>query len=337
MNNADYDVLGIGNAIVDILAYAEDGFLAAEGLDKGAMALVDAERAAALYDKVGPAVECSGGSAANTIAGLASLGGRGAFIGKVANDALGGVFRDDIKALGVAFETAPATDGTPTATSLVLVSPDAERTMQTYLGACVDLGPADIDENMVRAAAVTYLEGYLWDPPAAKEAFLKAAAVAHANGRKVSLSLSDPFCVERHRGDFLELIAGHVDILFANEDEIISLYKAGEFDAALRAVRGHCEIVALTRGPKGSVVLSGDEVHVVDADPVASLVDTTGAGDAYAAGFLYGLSQGDGLARAAHIGNVAAGEVIQHLGARPDQPLSELVAAKLGATKHDEA
>jgi sugar/nucleoside kinase (ribokinase family) len=330
VTSAAYDVLGIGNAIVDILAHAEDDFLKAHGLDKGAMALVDAERAAELYSKVGPAVECSGGSAANTIAGLASLGGRGAFIGKVADDQLGGVFRHDIQALGIAFDTKPATDSAPTATSLVLVAPDAERTMQTYLGACVELGPDDIDENMVGDAAVTYLEGYLWDPPAAKEAFLKASAIAHAKGRKVSLSLSDAFCVERHRGDFLELIAGHVDILFANEDEIISLYQAKEFDAAMQAVRGHCDIVALTRGPKGSVVLSGDEVHVVDADPVARLVDTTGAGDAYAAGFLYGLSKGDSMARCAHIGNVAAGEVIQHLGARPDRPLKELVQAKLG-------
>ncbi|MEK9754746.1 MAG: adenosine kinase [Rhodospirillaceae bacterium] len=332
MTSTAYDVLGIGNAIVDILAHAEDDFLKAQGLDKGAMALVDAERSAELYAKVGPAVECSGGSAANTIAGIASLGGRAAFIGKVADDQLGGVFRHDITALGVAFTTPPATDGTPTATSLVLVSPDAERTMQTYLGACVGLTPEDIDEAMVGAAAVTYLEGYLWDPPAAKEAFRKAAAVAHTKGRKVSLSLSDAFCVKRHRADFLKLISGHVDILFANEDEITSLYQVNEFDAALQAVRGHCDIVALTRGPKGSVVLSGDEVHVVDADPVARLVDTTGAGDAYAAGFLYGLSKGDDLARCAHIGNVAAGEVIQRLGARPDRPLKELVAAKLGTT-----
>jgi len=330
LSTAKYDVLGIGNAIVDILAHAEDDFLSAEGLDKGAMALVDAARAAQLYAKVGPAVECSGGSAANTIAGLASLGGRGAFIGKVADDELGQIFRHDIRALGVSFETPPATDGAPTATSLVLVSPDAERTMQTYLGACVELGPDDISEDEIAAAQVTYLEGYLWDPPAAKEAFLKAAAIAHDKGRQVSLSLSDAFCVERHRGDFLELISGHVDILFANEDEINSLYQADEFDAALQAVRGHCDIVALTRGPKGSVVLAGDEVHIVDVDPVARLIDTTGAGDAYAAGFLFGLSQGDDLSRCAHIGNVAASEVIQHMGARPDRPLKDLVAARLG-------
>ncbi|MBT6095084.1 MAG: adenosine kinase [Rhodospirillaceae bacterium] len=330
MSDTRFDVLGIGNAIVDILAHAEDEFLATEGLDKGAMALVDSERAGELYAKVGSAVECSGGSAANTIAGLASLGGRAAFIGKVRDDQLGQVFRHDIKAIGVAFDTPAATDGPPTATSLVLVSPDAERTMQTYLGACVDLGPDDIDEDQVAASAITYLEGYLWDPPAAKQAFRKAADVAHAKGRKVSLSLSDPFCVDRHREDFLELVSGHVDILFANEEEIISLYQADEFDAALQAVRGHCDIVALTRGAKGSVVVAGDEVHVVDADPIERLVDTTGAGDAYAAGFLFGLSQEDDLSQCAHIGNIAASEVIQHMGARPDRPLKELVQARLG-------
>ena len=332
LSTPDYDVLGIGNAIVDILAHAEDSFLSQEGLEKGAMALVDAERAGELYAKVGPAVECSGGSAANTIAGLASLGAKGAFIGKVRDDQLGNVFRHDITSLGVAFDTTAATNGPPTATSLVLVSPDAERTMQTYLGACVDLGPDDISEDQVAAAAITYLEGYLWDPPAAKQAFVKAADIAHAKGRKVSLSLSDPFCVDRHRADFQDLVAGHVDILFANEEEIVSLYQASEFDEALQAVRGHCDIVALTRGAQGSVVIAGEEVHIVDAEPIERLVDTTGAGDAYAAGFLFGLSRGDDLARCAHIGNVAASEVIQHLGARPDRPLKELVDARLGVT-----
>ena len=336
MTSSTYDVLGIGNAIVDILAHAEDDFLAQEGLEKGAMALVDADRAGELYAKVGPAVECSGGSAANTIAGLASLGAKAAFIGKVCDDQLGQVFRHDITALGVGFDTPADKDGPPTATSLVLVSPDAERTMNTYLGACVDLGPGDIDEDQVAAAAITYLEGYLWDPPAAKEAFVKAAEIAHAKGRKVSLSLSDPFCVDRHRDDFQDLVASHIDILFANEEEIISLYQADDFDAALQAVRGHCDIVALTRGAAGSVVLSndfehGDEVHVVDAEPIERLVDTTGAGDAYAAGFLFGLSRDKDLATCARIGNVAAAEVIQHMGARPDRPLKELVDARLGS------
>ncbi len=331
MSTAGFDVLGIGNAIVDILANTDDRFLVREGLEKGAMALVDAKRAGELYKKIGPAVECSGGSAANTIAGLASLGARGAFIGKVCDDQLGRVFRHDIRALGVSFETPAAADGPPTATSLVLVSPDAERTMQTYLGACVELGPEDIHEDQISAAAVTYLEGYLWDPPMAKAAFLKAADMAHGNDRKVSLSLSDPFCVDRHRTDFVDLVSNHVDILFANEEEIMSLYRTEDFDTALQAVRDHCEVVALTRGAKGSVVLAGDEIYIVSAKPVDQLVDTTGAGDAYAAGFFFGMSQNKDLARCAHIGNIAAAEVIQHIGARPDRPLKELVEARLGA------
>ena len=285
MSTAGFDVLGIGNAIVDILAHTDDRFLVREGLEKGAMALVDAKRAGELYDKIVPAVECSGGSAANTIAGLASLGARGAFIGKVCDDQLGRVFRHDIRAVGVSFETPAAADGPPTATSLVLVSPDAERTMQTYLGTCVELGPEDIHEDQISAATVTYLEGYLWDQPMAKAAFLKAADMAHGNDRKVSLSLSDPFCVDRHRTDFVDLVSNHVDILFANEEEIMSLYRTEDFDTALQAVRDHCEVVALTRGAKGSVVLAGDEIYIANAKPVDRLVDTTGAGDAYAAGF----------------------------------------------------
>ena len=331
MSTAGFDVLGIGNAIVDILANTDDRFLVREGLEKGAMALVDAKRAVELYEKIGPAVECSGGSAANTIAGLASLGARGAFIGKVCDDQLGRVFRHDIRDLGVSFETPAVADGPPTATSLVLVSPDAERTMQTYLGACVELGPEDIHEDQISAAAVTYLEGYLWDPPMAKAAFLKAADMAHGNDRKVSLSLSDPFCVDRHRTDFVDLVSNHVDILFANEEEIIALYRTEDFDTALQAVRGHCEIVALTRGAKGSVVLAGDEIYIVSAKPVDQLVDTTGAGDAYAAGFFLGMSQNKDLARCAHFGNIAAAEVIQHIGARPVRPLKKLLEAKIGA------
>lgn len=331
MSETRFDVIGIGNAIVDILVHADEAFLDTHGLAKGAMALVDADRAQALYEATGPAVECSGGSAANTIAGLASLGGRGAFVGKVRDDQLGAVFGHDIRAAGVHFETAPATTGAATATSLVLVTPDAERTMQTYLGACVELGPDDIETDDIAAAAVTYLEGYLWDPPAAKEAFLKAAAVAHEQGREVALSLSDPFCVDRHRDDFRELVDGHVDILFANEDEVISLYETSDFDAALQAVRGECKIAALTRSAKGSVVLAGDEVHVIDAEPVGELVDTTGAGDAYAAGFLAGYTAGRDFAAAARMGNIAAAEVIQHMGARPATDLGALVAERLGA------
>ncbi len=230
MTDPQFDVIGIGNAIVDVLAHADDEFLAAEGLTKGTMTLIDAEEAKRLYQKIGPAVECSGGSAANTIAGLASLGGQGAFIGKVYDDQLGEVFRHDIRALGVAFDTVANDSGPPTATSMILVTPDAQRTMQTFLGACVDLGPDDIDPEMITDAKITYLEGYLWDPPGAKEAFVKAADVAHQTGRKVSFSLSDPFCVDRHRDDFLDLAKHRVDILFANEQEIISLYQASSFD-----------------------------------------------------------------------------------------------------------
>ena len=327
--NAKFDVIGIGNAIVDVLVHADDGLLEAEGLTKGAMALISAEEAGSLYEKVGPAVECSGGSAANTIAGLASLGGAGAFIDKVHDDRLGAVFRHDITALGVAFHTPPTKSGPPTATSLILVTPDAQRTMQTFLGACVELGPDDIDEDLIAAARITYLEGYLWDPPEAKKAFIKASEVAHKAGRKVSLSLSDPFCVERHRADFLDLAEHHVDILFANEEEITSLYQVDTFDECLQAVRGHCEIAALTRGEKGSVIVSNDEIHIIDARPVDKVVDTTGAGDAFAAGFLFGVTAGRDLATSADLGGIAAAEVISHMGARPDVSLKALVQEKL--------
>jgi len=330
MPETRYDVIGIGNAIVDIVARTDDAFLESEGLAKSAMSLINAEQAAQLYSRIGSAVECSGGSAANTIAGLASLGGRGAFVGKVRDDQLGEVFRHDINAIGVSFKTAAATSGPQTATSMVLVTPDAQRTMQTYLGACVDLGPNDIDEDEIAGAQITYLEGYLWDPPEAKKAFLKAAEISHAAGRDVSLSLSDPFCVDRHRDDFLDLAEHHVDILFANEDEIISLYQVDNFDQALQAVRRHCRVAALTRSEKGSVVVSGEEIHIVDAAPVGEVVDTTGAGDAYAAGFLFGITRGDNLATAARIGGIAAAEAISHLGARPEVELRQLIDDQFG-------
>ena len=328
MAGAHFDVLGVGNAIVDVLAHADDAFIDTHGLAKGAMTLIDEDTASRLYDAMGPAVECSGGSAANTIAGLASLGGSGAFIGKVCDDELGAVFRHDIRALGIAFETLLASDSAPTARCLILVTPDAQRTMQTYLGACVELGPDDIDDDLIAAARVCYLEGYLWDRPEAKEAFRKAARISHQAGHRVSLSLSDPFCVDRHRDDFLSLVEDHVDILFANEEEILSLYQADTFDAALQRVRGHCEIAALTRGEKGSVIVSGDQVHVVDAAPAERVVDTTGAGDAYAAGFLHGLSDDHDLAACARIAGIAAAEVIAHMGARPEISLKDVVAEK---------
>ena len=329
MSDGVMDVVGIGNAIVDVLAQAEEAFIEAHGLAKGAMTLIDGPRAEELYGAMGPGIEVSGGSAANTMAGLAALGSRAAFIGKVRNDQLGGIFRHDIRAAGVAFDTAPAEDGPPTARCLIFVTPDAHRTMNTYLGACVELGPEDVDEDLVAGAKVTYLEGYLWDPPRAKEAFVKAARVAHEAGRKVSLTLSDPFCVERHRAEFRDLVAGHVDLLFANEDEIRALYHAESFDQALQAVREHCEVAVLTRSEKGAVVLADGEVHVADAAPVDKVVDTTGAGDLFAAGFLHGYTRGKSLYDCARIGAIAAAEVISHFGARPEASLADLVAARM--------
>ena len=331
MVQIQFDVLGIGNAMLDVIVHADDAFLSDNDLIKGAMSLIDADTAQALYAKSGPAVECSGGSAGNTISCLASLGSKAAYIGKVYNDQLGHAFIHDIRSLGVHFETALAIDGPPTATCLVIVTPDAERTMQTFLGACIGLGPDDIVEADVAASAVTYMEGYLWDPEDAKAAFLKAADIAHKAGRDVSLSLSDPFCVDRHRDEFTDLVTNHVDILFANEDEIMSLYQVGNFDDALQIVRGQCKIAALTRGDKGSVIVHGDEIHSVDAEPVSKVLDTTGAGDAYAAGFLHGYTAGKDLPTSARIGGICAAEVISHLGARAQANLKDLAAIKLGA------
>jgi len=325
MPAAPVDVVGIGNAIVDVFAQADDAFIAANGLNKGSMTLIDERRAEELYARMGPAREISGGSCANTMAGIAALGGKAAYVGKVRDDQLGQVFRHDIRATGVRFDTPPAKDGPPTARSLIVVTPDAQRTMNTFLGACVNLGPEDVDEKLVASAAITYLEGYLWDRERAKQAFLAAARVAHAHKRKTSLTLSDPFCVDRHRDSFLKLVHEHIDILFANELEIESLYQVRRFDEALQAVRGHCEIAVLTRGPKGSVIVSGDEVHVIDPAPLARLVDTTGAGDLYASGFLWGLTRGFGLARCGRIASIAAAEVIQHYGARPEADLKSLM------------
>src|SRR4051812_3553162 len=325
--NGAIDVVGIGNAIVDVIAHAEEGFLAAEGLAKGAMTLIDAARADALYAKMGAAVESSGGSAGNTMAGIASLGGKGGYIGKLRDDFLGQVFRHDITAIGVRFDTPPATEGPGTARCLICVTPDGQRTMATYLGACVELGPDDLDAELIASAQVTYLEGYLFDPPRAQEAFRAAAAIAHEAGRRVALSLSDPFCVERHRAAFRDLVAGEIDILFANEAEICSLYETDDFAAAAKAVRGHVEIAALTRSAAGSVVVAGETMHDVAAAPVARVVDTTGAGDLYASGFLYGLTRGLALPVCAQIGSLCAAEIISHVGARPEVALKSLVAA----------
>jgi sugar/nucleoside kinase (ribokinase family) len=321
-----FDVLGIGNAIVDVLAHCDDAFIDAEGLVKGSMTLIEVERAAALYERMGPAVEVSGGAAANSMVGAASLGSRAAYVGKVRDDQLGEVFAHDIRAAGVHFDTPVATGGPPTARSLILVTPDAHRTMSTYLGAAVELGPEDIDTELVGRSAITYLEGYLWDKPRAKDAFRVAMAAAHAAGRRVSLTLSDSFCVERHREEFRGLVEAEVDLLFANEDEIFALTQTRDLPAAVAAVRGRAEIVVITRSEHGSMVVTADETVEVPAAPVERLVDTTGAGDLYAAGFLHGLTRERPLAECAALGSLAAAEVISHLGARPQADLSALAA-----------
>jgi len=323
------DVIGIGNAIVDVLAATDDAFLEEHGLTKGAMTLVAADQAERLYSLIPKAVECSGGSAANTMVGLASLGSRVGYVGKVRDDDLGAVFTRDIRAAGVAFDTEPARGGPATARCLVLVGPDAQRTMLTFLGASASLAPEDVDPTVIRSAQVTYLEGYLWDPAPAKEAFLKAAGLAHAADRLVALSLSDPFCVDRHRQEFLDLVEHHVDILFANEDEVVSLYRASSFDAAVAQLKGRCRWAALTRGAAGAVVLHGDATVEVPAEPVDEVVDTTGAGDLFAAGFLHGLTRGADAATCARLGSIAAAEAISHFGARPERDLRPLAAVLL--------
>jgi sugar/nucleoside kinase (ribokinase family) len=326
----NFHVVGIGNAIVDVLAHATDDFLTEQNLPKGAMTLIDAHQAQRLYAQMGPAIECSGGSAANTMAGIAALSGRAAYIGKVHDDVLGRVFRHDLSAIGVQYRTPALRRGPTTARCLILVTPDAQRTMQTYLGACIELGPEDIDEDLIVGSEVTYLEGYLFDPPRAKEAFRKAAKLAHGAGRKVSLSLSDSFCVNRHRTEFLDFVQSHTDILFANESEITSLFQTDDFDTALQKAKGVCPIVVLTRSAKGSVVVANDELHVIDAEKVTKVEDTTGAGDLFAAGFLWAHTQGRSLHDSAKAGGIAAAEVISHIGARPGSDLAKLMAEKLG-------
>jgi len=324
---ASHDVLGIGNAIVDVLAHADDAFLARRGLPKGAMTLVTAGQADLLYREMGRGVECSGGSAANTMVGLASLGGAAAFVGKVRDDALGVVFGDDIRRAGVAFATPAATDGPPTGRCLIFVTPDAQRTMQTFLGAAGTLSSDDLPEGELQAARIVYLEGYLWDLPPAKAAFLRAAEIAHAAGRKVALSLSDSFCVERHRTELRDFASRHVDVLFANETEIVALCGAGGLDDAVREVREMRLVAALTLGAKGSLVVSDGATIEVPAAPAPRVVDTTGAGDLYASGFLFGLTHGRDLASCARLGGIAAAEIIGHFGARPETALAELARA----------
>ena len=325
MSSAAFDVLGIGNAIVDVISRADDAFLAAHALTKGSMMLIDEARADTLYGAMGPGIEVSGGSCGNTMAGVASLGGKGAYIGKVKQDQLGAVFTHDLRSIGVTFDTPQASSGPSTARCLILVTPDAQRTMNTYLGACTGLGPGDIDTRLVAGAQVTYVEGYLWDEPEAKKAVLKAFDAAHAAGRLVSITLSDSFCVDRYRDEFRALVRDKIDILFGNEAEIKSLYQVDSFEKALEATRKEGKIAALTRSEKGSVVIKGNETHAVPAAPVKKVVDTTGAGDLYASGFLYGFTRGKPLAECARLGGIAAAEIISHVGPRPETPLKDLI------------
>jgi sugar/nucleoside kinase (ribokinase family) len=325
MTAAKYDVLGIGNAIFDVLVQTDEGFLSRHGMAKGSMSLIDEERAGAIYRDMGPATKMSGGSAANTIVGIASLGARAAYVGKVRDDEVGRLYTHDIRDAGVSFETKPAGGGPATGCSYILVTPDGERTMNTYLGAAQELMPADIDADQVAASAILYLEGYLWDPKSAKEAFVKAATIAHQARRQVALTLSDAFCVGRYRDEFLGLMRnGTVDLVFANEAELHSLYQASDFETGLKQLRSDIGLAVVTRSEKGCVVVSSTGVTTVPAFPVNKVVDTTGAGDLFAAGFLFGLSRGAGHENAGKLGGLAAAEVIQHIGARPQVSLKEL-------------
>lgn len=319
-----FDVLTIGNAIVDILARCEDSFLTENGIIKGAMNLIDAERAERLYSLMGPAHEASGGSAGNTAAGIASFGAKAAYFGKVAEDELGKIFNHDIRAQGVHFETKPQGKFPPTARSMIFVTPDSERSMNTYLGACVDLGPEDVEPEVVAQSKVTYFEGYLWDPPRAKEAIRECARIAHENGREVSMTLSDSFCVDRYRGEFLDLMrSGTVDIVFANKQEALALYETEDFELALTNIAKDCKLAAVTLSEEGAIILRGDERVKVDAITLERLVDTTGAGDLFASGFLFGYTAGRSLEECGKLGCLAAGIVIQQLGPRPMLSLKE--------------
>jgi sugar/nucleoside kinase (ribokinase family) len=322
---ATYDVVGIGNALVDVIAHAGDEFLDRHDLVKGAMTLVETDRAVELYRALGSAVEMSGGSAANTMCGVASFGGRAAYVGKVSDDELGRVFGHDLLAVGVVFRPGSASDDVPTGRCIIVVTPDAQRTMNTYLGASSLMSVPDVDLTTVAAGKVLYMEGYLYDRAAAKAAFRHAAQAAHRHGRLVSLTLSDSFCVDRHRDDFLSLVRDEVDLLFGNEDELMSLYQTDSFDSAVAAVRGDCELAAITVGAKGSYVITPDDVLHVDAYPVRRVIDTTGAGDLYSAGFLYGYTQGRDLKECGRLGSVAASEVISHVGPRPLVELRTLI------------
>lgn len=321
-----YDVAAIGNAIVDVIAQCDDAFLDAQGMVKGSMALIDTARAASLYDAMAAGIEASGGSAANTLAGVASFGGKAAYIGKVADDQLGRVFTHDMRAIGATFDTPPLASGPATAQSLINVTPDAQRTMSTYLGACVELTAADVDPAIIEAAQYAYLEGYLFDPLEARRAFAKAADLSHGAGRKIAITLSDSFVVDRHREALLGFVETQCDIVFANAAEVTALFQTDDFDAAVKQLASRVEIAAVTRSERGSVIASGEHFHEISAFPVEKVVDTTGAGDQYAAGFLYGLSQGRPLAVCGQLGSLAAAEVIAHYGPRPQVNLRDLAA-----------
>jgi sugar/nucleoside kinase (ribokinase family) len=326
MSARQYDVVGIGNAIVDILATASSAFLEEHDLTKGAMILVDDATSRRLYGAVGQATEISGGSAANTIAGLAMLGARCGFIGKTCDDQLGEVFRHDLRALGIHFPTAPLRGSPPTARCLILITPDAHRTMATYLGAATRLAPDDVDESTIRSAAITYLEGYLFDPPLAKAAFRRALELARGAGNRVALTLSDSFCVERHRDDFLSLLRSGVDVLFANRTEMLALLGTEEVAEVRARLSADVAITVITRSEQGSLVVTADATHEIAPIPLAPVLDTTGAGDLYASGFLYGLAKGFDLARCGKLGSLCAAEVISHFGARPQSSLRALAA-----------
>jgi len=331
MPEATLDVLAIGNAIVDVIAQADDAFLASEGLDKGAMRLVDTETATSLYGRMAAGIEASGGSAANTAAGIAALGSKAGFIGQVADDQLGEVFAHDIRALGVDFATAPRAGDPPTARCLILVTEDGQRTMNTFLGAAQHLSVDKLDDGVIASAAILYLEGYLWDPEEPKAAMRKAIDVAKAAGRKVAFTLSDSFCIMRHRDEFQALIDdGLIDILFANEAEILSLNEVEDFDAAVSATAAKVPLLVVTRSEQGAIAVAGGERVSVPAEPIERVVDTTGAGDLFAAGFLAGQAQGKSIQDSLTMGAIAAAEVISHYGARPETDLKQLVAKRLG-------
>ncbi|MEO1207481.1 MAG: adenosine kinase [Pseudomonadota bacterium] len=328
MDGKTYDVIGVGNAIVDIIARCDDAFLERHGAPKSHMRLIDSQTMDALYKDMGPAIEASGGSASNTMVGLTSFGGTAAFIGKIADDELGRIFAHDIRAAGVTFNTKPVSGSEPTARSLILVTPDGERTMNTSLGISSDLDNGEIEASEIAKAKVVYLEGYLFDRPEAKAAFREATKIANGENTQVALTLSDGFCVDRHRDEFLALIKDSVDILFANEAEILSLYQTEDFDTAVRHTKQDTTLAALTRSSKGSLILSDGQSLEIPVEPVSTVVDSTGAGDLYAAGFLFGHTHGLGLEKAGRLGSLAAAEIISHMGARPETQLSELAKSK---------